>query len=106
MNDPEVLLLDEPVTIPQISEATVVDNYPGFFNLHGMDLTKKFREHAKKIGVEIKDEEVVKIKKSGKNFKIKTDKNSGSGYESKTIIISTGAKHRIASIHGEELFSG
>ncbi len=99
----KVLVLGDPGSPPTITEATLVDDWPSIPNIKGPDLMVKFQEHAKRMNVPVKNEKVLEIKKSGKNFLVKTEKNV---YETKTIIFATGARHRKVAVPGEEEFAG
>lgn len=99
----KVIVLNDPGSLSQTEEATIIEDWPGDFGISGMDLVKKMRDHARKIGIEVKDEKVVGIEKARHGFKIKAD---GTSYEARTVIICTGATHRKAMIKGESEFSG
>ncbi len=87
-----------------ISSAPKVENYPGFESISGVELIMKFQAQAKKLGAELLNKSVTEIKKSGKTFKVScSDKSS---YESRSVIISTGAKHMELNVHGEKEFAG
>ena len=61
----------------------IVENYPGFIKLTGQELSDKLYEHAKEYQtVEMKNEKVVDIKKSGNYFSVKSDEGE---YKTKTI---------------------
>jgi len=83
-----------------------VENYLGFHLLNGPDLVKKFQEHLKdyKDAFEMKTGEFVSdIQKSGSGFIVKTPKGE---YETKTVLIATGTKHRELGVPGEKEFIG
>ncbi len=80
-----------------------VDNYLGLPGIGGFEMGMKFAEHAKKLGVNFVTENVVSMDAKGDVKKVVTDKNT---YETKTIIIATGAVHKKAQIPGEEEFNG
>ncbi len=81
----------------------VVENYPGFKKLTGQELADKLKEHALDYkSVEMKNERVEKVEKSGKLFNIHTKKNK---YASKTVIIATGTKVRRLNVPGEDEFA-
>src|SRR3989338_8376869 len=50
----------------------IVENYPGFKKLTGMELANNISEHAKEYGIEVENDKVVKAKKSGKLFEVET----------------------------------
>ena len=80
-----------------------VDNYLGLPGIGGFEMGMKFAEHAKKLGVSFVTENVVSMEAEGEVKKVITDKNT---YETRTIIIATGAVHRKAGIPGEAEFTG
>lgn len=80
-----------------------VDNYLGFPGIGGFDMGTKFAEHAKKLGTEFVTENVISMDAKGEVKTVTTDKNT---YDTRTIIIATGAVHKKAGIPGEEEFTG
>jgi len=87
----------------QILNTYEVDNYPGFKGINGFDLGMKFRDHANELGAKFVEEEVKEIIAEDNSKKVITDKNT---YETKAIIIATGARYRKLEIPGEAEFSG
>ena len=83
----------------------VVENYPGFIRLTGQELADKLKEHALdyKDFVEIKEEKVTKIKGVGNCFDVFTSNNKK--YRTRTIIFTTGMKHRELGVPGEKEFA-
>ncbi|MFC2144001.1 NAD(P)/FAD-dependent oxidoreductase [Candidatus Aenigmatarchaeota archaeon] len=99
----KTLVLNDPTTASQTDEASMVDDWPGVIGIKGPELMKKFREHAEKLEVEIKQDKISKISKIKGGFEvINTDKK----YQAKTIIIATGSKHRKGLVKGEDQFAG
>ncbi len=81
-----------------------VENYLGFENITGTDLSKKFLEHVNNYKIDLKEDESVKsIDKNEKEFEVKTDKEN---YKSKTIIITSGKKPRKLGVRGEKELLG
>ena len=75
-----------------ITTTNLVENYPGFKKLTGLELAKKLEEHAKDYElVTIKNEKVTDVKKTKEGFIITTNKAEYSG---KTILFATGTKWR------------
>ncbi|MCK4714751.1 MAG: FAD-dependent oxidoreductase, partial [Candidatus Aenigmarchaeota archaeon] len=99
----KTLVLSDPTELSLAEEATVVDDWPGDPEIHGMDLVRKFRDHTKKLGVEMKEEKVTGISRNKGSFIVKAGKKEFCG---RTVIISTGAKHRKGLVKGEDEFSG
>ena len=87
----------------QILSTYEVDNYLGFPGISGLDLGEKFSEHAKRAGIDKKEAYVASIEESDGSFKVKTDDGI---FESKTVIVATGAKHAKLSVPGEEELQG
>ncbi|NIO37838.1 FAD-dependent oxidoreductase [Candidatus Bathyarchaeota archaeon] len=84
----------------QVALSSMIENYTGFQYITGEDLTAKFHEHLKKYEFDFKIEEVQKVEREGKNFKIRT----GSGpYSGKTVVIATGRKPRELNVPGEAM---
>lgn len=102
----------------QVLTTYEVDNYLGLPGINGFDMGMKFREHADRMGVEFKEAEVLEIKTypqaelmaSGiaemreKSFHcLMTDSGE---YETRTILVATGANHSKLGVPGEEELTG
>lgn len=87
----------------EIANTYEVDNYPGLYNVSGLELSTKMIEHAESLGVRFKMEEVKDLNLKEDIKKVITDKTT---YLTKTIIIATGASPRKLGALGEELFIG
>ena len=79
-----------------------IENWPGFSGT-GKNLIKQFEDHVKKYDVEFILEEVKDISKKGKDFVVKTKKQTIQG---KTIIIATGTERKKLNIKGEKELLG
>ncbi len=80
-----------------------IENYYGFAKgVNGKRLYEEGIEQAKNIGIEIKNEEVVKIEREDK-FVVTTSK---ARYKAKAVILSTGNKKKKPSIKGIKEFEG
>ncbi len=100
----------DPVSGGQILITYEVDNYLGLPGINGFDMGTKFREHADKLGAEFAEGTVssIEIVEKGDEshapkIKVVTD---GGEYESRTVILATGASHNKLGIKGEEEFTG
>lgn len=99
----KTLVLEQALPGGLIAEAGLVENYPGFPSLKGMELAESFRKHAERIGVEIKHfEEVLQVEKN-EIFKVKT---SGGEYLARAVIIATGERHAELNVPGEAELKG
>ena len=89
----------------QLTITTDVENYPGFGDvIQGPWLMEQMKEQAEKVGTVIHNDLVTEVNFNCKPFTALTD--SGLIFESKTIIISTGAQARWLDINSEEKFKG
>lgn len=87
-----------------LNESHKVENYPGFVAIPGFDLMMKFKEHVESLDVPIKNDWVESITKNDDGtFTLKTDKEDLQG---KTVIISTGTKHRKLGLAREDELAG
>ncbi|MBN1156287.1 thioredoxin-disulfide reductase [Candidatus Woesearchaeota archaeon] len=82
-----------------ITKTHLVENYPGFKSVSGMNLAKSIREHAESAGAEIKDEKVSEVEMKENRFMVKTNNKV---YDSKAIILATGTEIRKLNVPGEE----
>ena len=86
-----------------LNKAEKIDNYYGFVDgIEGEKLYQNGIEQAKKLGIEVKNEEVLNIQKDEK-FVVKTVAKE---YVSKKVIISTGNKKLKPNIKGITEFEG
>ncbi|MBQ3436662.1 FAD-dependent oxidoreductase [Candidatus Saccharibacteria bacterium] len=86
-----VLVLESNAVGGQIMSALRIENWPGDLGISGKDLMKKVSEQATELGVEIRYEEVVKIKKNVVRFIVVTDEDE---YDCGAVIIATGTEPR------------
>ncbi len=90
-----------------ITWAHKVENFPGFKEISGFELSQKMAEQAKSLGAEIWSENVQKILVSSGNpstFKIVTETNKE--IESRAVLVATGTERRKLNIPGEKEFLG
>lgn len=87
----------------QIVNATEIENYPGIKNISGFEFATNLYEQAKELGAQIVMERVLSIDDKGEYKVVVTNKNS---YESKTVIIATGAKNKKIGIPNEKEYIG
>lgn len=87
----------------QAVEAHKVENWPGTISISGIELARKMREHAEKLGAEISMDSVSGVKKSGDFFEITTHT---ARLKAKNIILALGMEYRKLQIPGEAEFKG
>lgn len=81
-----------------------IENYPGFKEISGVELTKKMVEHTQAQGGEIVVASVIGVTKTGGKFEIRTD--NGKVYQSKTLVIASGTEKRKLNVPGEADYVG
>lgn len=87
----------------QVLNTYEVDNYPGLPGISGFELAQKMSEHVAKMKAEIVEDDIVGIEAAQEKYIIKGENGS---YETKGIIIATGAKHAHLNVPGEEELAG
>lgn len=98
------LLLEKIGVGGQIIVTDLVENFPGFLEISGGDLARKFEEHALKFGLEMKGMiEVSAIEERGATKIVKTHEGD---FETKTVIIATGTTPKKLGAKGELDFIG
>ena len=98
------LVLEESyVSGGQVLNTYDVDNYPGLPGISGMELAEKFHEHAKSMGASFLTAAVTAIREEGDRKVVGTAKGDLSA---RTVILATGARHRLLGVPGEERLTG
>ena len=87
----------------QVTQTYEVDNYLGLPGVNGFDMAMTFQAHVEKLGADFSMGEVTGIEKKEDYFKVITTESS---YETKTVILATGASHNKLGVPGEEEFAG
>lgn len=88
----------------QLVNTTEVENFPGFEKgIMGPDLMIEMRKQSQRMGTTIIDDEVVNVDFRHKPFKVLT---ASEEYESRAVIIATGANPRKLGLEGEQTFGG
>lgn len=92
-----------PMSGGQIVNTYEVDNYPGLPGISGFDLGVRFHEHAEKLGASFVEEEVTHIENRNSAKVVYTDHGK---YETKNVILATGAQHALLGVDGEKELNG
>lgn len=98
-----LIIEEKPMSGGQILDTYEVDNYPGLPGISGFELGQKFRTHADQLGAEFVNEQVQELKDLGEKKLVVTEKSS---YETRTLILATGARHRKLNVPGEKELAG
>ncbi|MFB0560863.1 MAG: thioredoxin-disulfide reductase [Candidatus Lokiarchaeia archaeon] len=100
----DAVVLEAKVSGGQAAEAAVIENYPGFVSVRGMELMDLMRKQAEESGCEIHDlEPINKIEKDGKKIRVVSDAET---YVADAVIIATGREHTKLGVPGEERLGG
>ncbi len=97
-----VLLLEKETFGGQITFSPKVENIPGFISLTGNEFAEKLVEQVLEQGADVESAEVTEIK----DGEIKTVVTEDEEYQSKAVIIASGAKHRLLGLTNEENLIG
>lgn len=97
-----VLVIEKGSFGGQITYSPKVENIPGFSEVTGNEFAEKLVEQALGLDAEVECAEVLEIKQGD----VKTVVTDSGDFEGKTVIIATGAKHRMLGISREEEFVG
>ena len=88
----------------QLMMTTLVENYPGYRDgILGPDLMAEMRSQAEKFGAEMIQTQVTAVDLCSTPFLIKIGDH---GYQSKTVIIATGASARLLGLPSERTLMG
>lgn len=98
----KTLVIEKETFGGQITFSPKVENIPGFISLTGNEFAEKLVEQVLEQGADVESCEVLEIKDGD----IKTVVTDDSEYQCKSVIIATGAKHRMLGIKDEEKYVG
>ncbi|CAN5435463.1 thioredoxin-disulfide reductase [soil metagenome] len=88
----------------QLTITTDVENYPGFPDgIMGPEMMDLFRRQVERFGTEVRAEQVTKVDFSERPFRVWVDDKE---YQSRSIIISTGASAKWIGLPAEVEFGG
>jgi len=98
-SDMKTLLLEQGAPGGQMNNTAEVENYPGYETIMGPELAMKMYEPLEGLGVENAYGIVDRIEDHGDFKRVITEDNE---FDSKSVIIATGANHRKLGVKGEE----
>ncbi|MDF2801452.1 MAG: thioredoxin-disulfide reductase [Anaerocolumna sp.] len=101
-----IIIEKAPLSGGQIINTYEVDNYPGIPGISGFELSTKFREHCDRMGMTFITGDVIKFEHNEKDTIKSLTLEDGTVYQSKTVIIATGANPRKLKVEGEERLAG
>ena len=95
----KVALIEGGLPGGQMNNTSDIENYPGYANISGPELAEKMFEPLENLGVEHLYGFVENIENHGDIKKVITDDQE---FETRTVIVATGSKHRLLGVPGEE----
>ncbi len=99
----KALLLEAMIAGGQMVTTDVIENYPGFSEITGAELSNLMDEQAKRFGLTVEIGEVTGLELVGNQKLVKTAERE---YQGEAIIICTGTEYRKLGIPGETEFTG
>src|SRR5574337_859886 len=100
----KTLILEKKYLGGQLVGTELIENYPGFPEvIGGVDLTQRMEAQAKRFGVEIRYEEVLKLNLENGLKVVTTDTGT---YASHVVILASGADPKKLGVPGEKEFYG
>ena len=99
----DTLMIERGIPGGQMANTEDVENYPGYESILGPDLSTKMFEHAKKFGAEYAYGDIKEVIDNGD---YKTVVAGSKTYQTKALIITTGAQYKKLGIEGETELGG
>lgn len=89
----------------QVSDTSLVENFPGFQSISGTELVSRFVDQVKQFEIPLAEGEAIsQVKKDGEVFKVLTE--SGAEYSSLTVVVALGKRYRRLKVAGEDELVG
>lgn len=100
----KTLVLEEKIAGGTAVDAPIVENYPGFQGISGLELAQKMVTHARNVGVSIQEfEGVTGLDLKSEEKMVRTARNT---YKAKAVVFATGSHYRELGAPGEKEFRG
>jgi thioredoxin reductase (NADPH) len=100
----KTVLIEKGIFGGQVATTKEVENYLGFEQISGFELSEKFLKHAMSYGIEIIRHEAVKVTPSSKYHAVELDNSQI--IRAHTLVLATGSSPRRLNVPGEEKYSG
>lgn len=88
----------------QITHSPKVENYPGTLSMSGNEFAEQTLNQILTQGADIEIETVTSVEDLGERKVVHTEE--GGAYEGRTVVLSTGVKHRMLGLEGENELVG
>jgi thioredoxin reductase (NADPH) len=100
----KTLIIEEKMAGGTPINTALIENYPGFQSINGIELAQRFKQHCLHEGARINElEKVLSLDLVGEE---KIVKSSNKTYRTKAIIIASGSYYRQINVPGEKKFLG
>jgi len=100
----KTVLIEKGVPGGQLNQSDAIENYPGFENISGSELSMKFAQHARTYGIEELNNEATVIEPGLDYHTIQT--SDGRVIQTHAVILAPGGRPRKLNIPGEEEYYG
>lgn len=100
----KTVLVEKGIAGGQINLTESVENYPGFENISGFELSQKFLEHANSYDLEMIQNEVAAVEPGMKFHTVRLD--NGELFNSHAVILAMGGSPRNLGVPGELEYYG
>jgi len=100
----KTVLIEKGVPGGQINKSDAVENYPGFENISGSELSMKFAQHARVYGIEELNDEATVIEPGLEFHTVRTA--GGRNIQTHAVILASGGLPRKLNIPGEDEYYG
>ena len=100
----KTVLIEKGVPGGQLNQSDAIENYPGFENISGSELSMKFAQHARTYGIEELNDEATVIEPGLEFHTIRTV--GGREIQTHAVILAPGGRPRKLDIPGEEEYYG
>ncbi|NLM26365.1 MAG: FAD-dependent oxidoreductase, partial [Firmicutes bacterium] len=100
----KTLVIDKGLPGGQMQNTLEIENYPGYRQITGTELSDQMYQHMLDFGAEWKQAQVAGVELNESIKKITLD--NGDVVEGKAVIIATGAQPRYLNVPGEKEYAG
>lgn len=98
------LILESKLVGGMMTSTDRIDNYPGFSEVKGLELSQKMEDQAKKYGAVVGFAEVTQLTPSFENYQLTL--SDGREVQSRSVLIAVGNEYLSLNVPGEKEMSG
>lgn len=100
----KTLIIEEKMAGGKAADAPIIENYPGFQSIKGIELMQRMMAHCRSAGATIHEfESVIGLDLKAEKKIVKTSRAS---YEANAVVIASGSHYRELGVAGEKEFRG